>query len=157
MDKPRNFYRTQLACGDKMCERLKDASVIQTVASYTKILYAHHWKDTPEPKLTMTKIVLLWLLSKTIVNISYYIVGHVPRTISLPCGLFLKKGGKISCVVTGPRQLRCSRDLEKLLRDQQRSCISANQHVPFPYKVYVPIRTGLRKYSVPSFMVSITR
>ena len=32
------------------------------------------------------------------------IVGHVPRTISVPCGLFLKKGGTISCVVTGPRQ-----------------------------------------------------
>ena len=74
----------------------------------------------------MTKIVLLWLLSKTIVNVSYYniIVGHVPRTISVPCGLFLKKGGTILCVVTGPRQpqARYSRDLEKLLRDQQRIC-----------------------------------
>ena len=29
-------------CGDKMCERFEDASVIQTAASYTKILYAHH-------------------------------------------------------------------------------------------------------------------
>ena len=57
-----------------MCERFKDASVIQTVACYTKILYAHHWKDTPcraEKNPTMTKIVLLWLLSKTIVNVSY--------------------------------------------------------------------------------------
>ena len=62
------------------------------------------------------------LLSKTIVNISYYIVGHVPRTISVPCGLLLKKGGTISCVVTGPCQPRYSRDLEKLLRDQQRIC-----------------------------------
>ena len=53
-------------------------------------------------------------------HVSYYIVGHVPRTISAPCGLFLKKGGTISCVVTGPRQPRYSRDLEKLLRDQQR-------------------------------------
>ena len=60
----------------------------------------------------MTKIVLLWLLSKTIVNVSYYIVRHVPRTISVPCGLFLKKGGTISCVITGPRQPRYSRDLE---------------------------------------------
>ena len=105
-----------------MCERFEDALVIQTVASYTKILYAHHWKDTPEPKLTMTKIVLLWLLSKTIVNVTYYIIGHVPRTISVPCGLFLKKGGTISCVATGPRQPRYSRDLEKLLRDQPRIC-----------------------------------
>ena len=100
--------------------------MIQTVASYTKILYAHHWKDTPcraEKNPTMTKIVLLWLLSKTIVNVSYYIVaGHVPRTISVPCGLFLKKGGTISCVVIGPHQPRYSRDLEKLLCDQQRIC-----------------------------------
>ena len=73
----------------------------------------------------MTKIVLLWLLSKTIVNVSYYydIVGHVPRTISVLCGLFLKKGGTISCVVTGPRQPWYSRDLEKLLRDQQRTLL----------------------------------
>ena len=40
------------ARSDKMCERFEDESVIQTVASYTKILYAHHWKDTPEPKRT---------------------------------------------------------------------------------------------------------
>lgn len=39
------------------------------------------------------------------------IVGHVPRTISVPCDLFLKKGGTISCVATGPRQY--SRDLGK--------------------------------------------
>ena len=94
--------------------------MIQTVASYTKILYAHHWKDTPcraEKNPTMTKIVLLCQLSKTIINVSYYIVGHVPRTISVPCSLFLKKGGTISCVVTGPRQPRYSRDLEKLLHD----------------------------------------
>ena len=102
-----------------MCERFEDTLVIQIVASYTKILYAHHWKDTPEPKPTITKVVLLWLLSKTIVNVSYYIFGHVPRTISVPCGLFLKKGGTISCVVTGPHQPQYSRDLEKLLRDQQ--------------------------------------
>ena len=65
-----------------MCERFEDASVIQTVASSV-------YKDTLRPPLerhsraeknpTMTKIVLLWLLSKTIVNVSYYIVGHVPR------------------------------------------------------------------------------
>ena len=39
------------------------------------------------------------------------IVGHVPRNISVLCDLFLKKGGTISCVITGPRQY--SRDLEK--------------------------------------------
>ena len=105
----------------------------------------------------MTKIVLLWLLSKTIVNVSYYFIGHVPRTISVQRGLFLKKGGTFSCVVTGPRQPWYSRDLEKLLRNQQcERSVSANLHVPFPHKVYVPIRTGHRKYSVPSLMVSIT-
>ena len=90
-----------------MCERFEDTSVIQTelvmqryftpTTSTGKTLQSH---KNP----TMTKIVLLWLLSKTIVNISYYIVGHVPRTISVQCGLFLKKGGTLSCVVTGPRQ-----------------------------------------------------
>ena len=47
------------ARGDKMCERFEDASVIQTVAIYTNILYAQHWKDTPEPEKnpTLTKIV----------------------------------------------------------------------------------------------------
>ena len=39
------------------------------------------------------------------------IVGHVPRTISVPCNLFLKKGGIISCIVIGPRQY--SRDLDQ--------------------------------------------
>ena len=145
-----------------MCERFEDSSVIQTVARYTKILYAHHWKGTPcraEKNPTMTKIALLWLLSKTIINVSYYIVGHAPRTNSVPCGLFLKKGGTISCVVTGPCQPRYSRDLEKLYSviSSASSSVSANLHVPFPHKVYCePIRTGPRKYSVPSLMVSIT-
>ena len=107
--------------------------MIQTVANYTKILYAHHWKDTPcrtEKNPTMTKIVLLWLLSKTIVNDSNCIVGYVPRTISVPYCLLLKKGGTISCVVTGPRQPRYSRHLEKLY--SVISSVSANLHVPFP-------------------------
>ena len=39
------------------------------------------------------------------------IVGHVPRTISVPCNLFLQKGGTIGCTVTGPPQY--SRDLEQ--------------------------------------------
>ena len=59
-----------------MCERFEDASVIQTVASYI-------YKDTLRPSLERHsmqsrkepdndyKIVLLWLLSKTIVNVSY--------------------------------------------------------------------------------------
>ena len=94
--------------------------MIQIVASYAKILYAHHWRHSrAEKNPTMTKIVLLWLLSKTIDNVSYYISlslhGHVPRTISVPCGLLLKKGGTISCVVTGPCQAWYSGDLEKLL------------------------------------------
>ena len=86
-------------------------------------------------------------------HVNYYIVGHVPRTISVSCGLFFKKGGTISCVVTGPRQPRYSRDLEK---GSMISSVSS-LHVPFPHKVYVPIRTGPRKYSVRSLMVSITR
>ena len=80
------------------------------------------------------------------------------QTISVPCGLFLKKGGTISCVVTGPRQPRYSRDLEKLLCVNS-SVQSANLHVPFPQSqsIRIPVRTGPRKYSVPSLMVSITR
>ena len=79
-----------------------------------------------------------------------YVVGHVPQTISVPCGLFLKKGGTISCVVTGPRQPRYSRDPKSY---SVISSVSANLHVLFPHKVYVPIHTGPRKYSVPSLIV----
>ena len=32
------------------------------------------------------------------------VVGHVPRNISVPCDLFLRKGGSISCVITGVHQ-----------------------------------------------------
>ena len=32
------------------------------------------------------------------------IVGHVPRKMSAMCSLFLRKGGTISCSITGPRQ-----------------------------------------------------
>ena len=107
-----------------MCELFKDASVIQIVASYTKDTLCppleRHSRAEKNP--TVTEIVLLWLLSKTMVNVSYYIVGHVPRTISVLCGLFLKKRSTISCVVTGLRQPRYSRDPEKLLREQQRIC-----------------------------------
>ena len=75
------------------------------------------------------------------------IIGHVSGVISVPCNLFLKKGSTISCVVTGSHQY--SRDLEKLLRDQQRIC----QFAPFPHKILVRAPC---KYSVPSLMVSIT-
>ena len=80
----------------------------------------------------------------------------MPRTISVPCGLFLKKGGTISGVVTGPCQPRYSGDLEKLLRVNS-SVQSANLHVPFPQSqsIRIPIRTGPRKYSVPSLMVHV--
>ena len=39
------------------------------------------------------------------------IAGHMPCTISVPCNLFLQKGGTIGCTVTGPPQY--SRDLEQ--------------------------------------------
>ena len=32
------------------------------------------------------------------------VVGHVPRTISTPCNVFIRKGGVISCTVSGHRQ-----------------------------------------------------
>ena len=32
------------------------------------------------------------------------IVGHVPRTISTLCQLFLSRGGSITCIVTGIRK-----------------------------------------------------
>ena len=32
------------------------------------------------------------------------VVGHLPRNISTPCHLFLRKGGNISCVVNGARR-----------------------------------------------------
>ena len=32
------------------------------------------------------------------------VIGHLPRNISTPCHLFLRKGGNISCVVNGARQ-----------------------------------------------------
>ena len=104
----------------------------------------------------MTKIVLLRLLSKTIVNVSYYIVGHVPRTISVPCGLFLKKGSTISCVVTGPRH--GSFGIQEIWKSYSViSSVSANLHVPFPQSqsIHIPIRTGPHKYSVPSLMVHV--
>ena len=76
MDNPRNFYRTFLARGDKMCDRFEDASVIRTIARH------HIYKDILCPPLerhsraeknsSITNIVLLWLLKKMILNDSYY-------------------------------------------------------------------------------------
>ena len=80
-----------------------------------------------EKKPTMTKIVLLWLLTKTILNNSYYHWTCASNHFST-VRFVLKKGGTISYDVTGPRQY--SRNLEKLPHDQQRSYISANLH-PF--------------------------
>ena len=37
------------------------------------------------------------------------VIGHLPRKVSRVCSLFLRRGGTISCVVTGPR--RYSADL----------------------------------------------
>jgi len=31
-------------------------------------------------------------------------VGHVPRLILMVCSIFIRRGGTIACVVTGPRQ-----------------------------------------------------
>ena len=39
------------------------------------------------------------------------VVGHVPRTISTPCNVFIRKGGVISCIISGHRQY--SVDLEQ--------------------------------------------
>ena len=69
MDNPRKFT----ACGDKMIDRFEDASVIRTTARH------HIYKGTLHPPLERhfraeknpTMIVLLWLLLKTIVNVSY--------------------------------------------------------------------------------------
>ena len=105
--------------------------VIRTIARH------HIYKDILRPPLerhsraeknpTMTKIVLLWLLTKTIINDSYYRWTCASNHFST-VRFVLKKGGTISYdVVTGPRQY--SRNLEKLLCDQQRSYVSANSSV----------------------------
>ena len=119
-----NFYRTYLARGDKLCDRFEDASVIRTIARH------HIYKDILCPPLerhpraennpTMTKIVLLWLLTKTILNDSYYRWTCASNHFST-VRFVLKKGSTISYVVTGPHHY--SRNLEKLLHDQQRSYI----------------------------------
>ena len=40
-----------------------------------------------------------------------YVVGHVPRTISTPCNVFIRKRGAITCIISGHRQY--SLDLEQ--------------------------------------------
>ena len=134
MDNPQNFLpHVSIAHGNKLCDQFEDASVIRTIARH------HVYKDILRPPLerhpraeknpTMTKIVLLWLLTKTILNDSYYRWTCASDHFST-MRFVLKKGGTISYdVVTGlPRQY--SRNLEKLLHDQQRSYVSANLH-PF--------------------------
>ena len=32
------------------------------------------------------------------------VVGHVPCTISTPCNVFIRKGGVITCIISGHRQ-----------------------------------------------------
>ena len=119
----KNFYCMYLARarGDKLCDRFEDALVIRTIARH------HIYKDILCPPLerhsrveknpTMTKIVLLWLLTKMILNDSYYRWTCASNHFST-IRFVLKKGGTISYnVVTGPSHY--SRNLEKLLRDQQ--------------------------------------
>ena len=105
--------------------------VIRTIARhriYKDILrppLERHSRAEKNP--TMTKIVLLWLLTKTIINDSYYRWTCASNYFST-VRFVLKKGGTISYdVVTGPCQY--SRNLEKLLCDQQRSYVSANSSV----------------------------
>ena len=100
-----------------------------------RIIAIHHiYKDILHPPLekhsraeknpTMPKIVLLWLLTKMTLNDSYYRWTCASNHFST-MRFVLKKGGTISYdVVTGPRQY--SRNLEKLLCDQQRCYVSAN-------------------------------
>ena len=79
---------------------------------FTKIFYAHHWKDPrAEKNPTIYKIVLLWLLTKTILNDSYYRWTCASNHF-ITVRFVLNKGSTISYVVTGPRQY--SRNLEKL-------------------------------------------
>ena len=115
------FYLTYLARGDKLCDRFEDASVVRTIARH------HIYKDILHPPLerhsraeknpTMTKIVLQWLLTKTILNDSYYCWTCASNHFST-VRFILKKGGTILYdVVTGPRQY--SRNLEKQLCHDQ--------------------------------------
>ena len=41
------------------------------------------------------------------------IVGHVPRTISRPCSVFIQNGGVIKCTVTGNRRHCSCADIEQ--------------------------------------------
>ena len=127
------FYHMYLACGDKLCDQFEDASVIQTIARhhiYKVILHPpleRHSRAEKNP--TMTKIVLLWLLTKMILNDSYYHWTCESNHFST-MRFVLTKGGRILYDgVTGPRQY--SRNLEKLPRDQQHSYVSTNSSANF--------------------------
>ena len=83
----------------------------------------------------MTKIVLLWLLSKTIVDVSYVLYRWTCASNHFSIVRFVfEEIWKSYSVINS---------------------VSANLHVPFPHKVYVPIRTALVSIlSVPSLKVS---
>ena len=53
------------------------------------------------------------------VNKDQNIVGHVPRIISALCYSFVRRGGRITCLITGNR--RYSRDLAQ--RGMEAPCI----------------------------------
>ena len=125
------YYRTYLARarGDKLCDRFEDVSVIRTIARH------HIYKDILCPPLerfsraeknpTMINIVFLWLLTKRYLTIAQCYRWTCASNHFSTVQSVLKKGGTISYdVVTGPHQY--SRNLEKLLRDQQHSYLSAN-------------------------------
>ena len=116
MDNPRNFLlhvtsenTWRWTCGDKMCDdRFGFSSVILGYHVYKdiftpaigKILQSRREPDNSYDSFAVAII-------EDDIN-----VGHVLWNISVVCNLFLRKGGTISCVVTGRRQY--SRDLEKV-------------------------------------------
>ena len=90
-----------------MCDQFEYSSVIRGHRVYKDIFMPTIGKTLQcqrEPNNDYDNFAVAIIENNTI-------VGHVPQTISVPCDLFLKKGGTISCVITGPSQY--SRDLEK--------------------------------------------
>ena len=105
---PVNFFTTRGdSCGNKMCDEFEYSSVIQGYHIYKDIFtstigktlqsYREHDNDYDSFAVAIIE--------------NNIIIGHVSQTISVSCNLFLKKGGTILCVVTGPCQY--SRDLEQ--------------------------------------------
>ena len=88
MSNPRKFYLTYLARGDKLRDRFEDALVIRTIARH------HIYKDILHPSLERhsraEKNSTMTLDSFAVaINENYAtIIGHVPRTISVPFDLF---------------------------------------------------------------------